>query len=269
MRGRRSRGPGLSSSRSTIRSVPARSARDSATSSATTRRSSSPTRRRSLADGAVQPWSHPSGKWYQKQLLKAAKKRGVDTTRPYAELSPEDRKWIYDGEDGFSGIQGFFEEVEGYRYKLHVRVFLSRYRSPAPCPRCQGARLRPEALSVRVGGATIVELSSKTVEELERFLDALPVDRLGGGGRARRAEALARQAHFLLRVGLGLPDAGAPDAHALGRRGPAHQPRQPARVPARRARSTCSTSRPSGSTRATRRGSPSSAASWPRRATRW
>src|SRR5215470_9839353 len=162
-----------------------------------------PDQTRTLAEGAVQPWSHTSGKWYQKQLLKAAKKRGVDTTRPYLELSSEDRKWIYEGEDGFSGIQGFFEEVEGYRYKLHVRVFLSRYRSPAPCPLCSGARLRPEALSVRIGGATIVELSNKTVEELERFLDALAL----AGWEERVARDVLRHLRakldFLLRVGLG------------------------------------------------------------------
>src|SRR5438309_2230263 len=134
-----------------------------------------PDQTRTLADGAVQPWSHPSGRWYQKQLLKAAKKRGLDTTRPYAELPAEDRKWIYEGADGFTGIQGFFEEVESYRYKLHVRVFLSRYRSPSPCPRCHGARLRPEALCVRIGGATVAELSHKTVEELQSFLDTLPL----------------------------------------------------------------------------------------------
>ena len=162
-----------------------------------------PDQTRSLAEGAVQPWSHPSGRWYQKQLLKAAKKRGVDPTRPYKELSPEDRKWIYDGGDGFTGIQGFFEEVESYRYKLHVRVLLSRYRSPSPCPRCHGARLRPEALSVRVGGATIADISGKTVEELERFLDGLPL----AGWEETVARDVLRHLRaklaFLLRVGLG------------------------------------------------------------------
>src|SRR5437867_2658449 len=162
-----------------------------------------PDQTRTLADGAVQPWSHPSGRWYQKQLLKAAKKRGLDTTRPYAELPAEDRKWIYDGDDGFTGIQGFFEEVESYRYKLHVRVFLSRYRSPAPCPRCHGARLRPEALCVLVGGATIAELSHKTVEELQSFLDTLP---LAGWEETVARDALRHlraKLTFLVRVGLG------------------------------------------------------------------
>ena len=162
-----------------------------------------PDQTRTLADGAVQPWSHPSGRWYQKQLLKAAKKRGLDTTRPYAELPAEDRKWIYEGADGFTGIQGFFEEVESYRYKLHVRVFLSRYRSPTPCPRCHGARLRPEALCVRVGGATVAELSHKTVEELQSFLDTLP---LAGWEETVARDALRHlraKLTFLVRVGLG------------------------------------------------------------------
>src|SRR5262249_22164980 len=132
-----------------------------------------PDQTRSLADGAVEPWSHPSSRWYQKQLMKAAKKRGLDPTRPYRDLLPEDRQWLYDGGDGFTGIQGFFEEVESYPYKLHPPVFLPRYRSPSRCPRCQGARLRPEALAVRVGEATIAELSEKTVDELAAFLERL------------------------------------------------------------------------------------------------
>ena len=162
-----------------------------------------PDQTRSLADGAVEVWSHPSSRWYQKQLMKAAKKRGVDTVLPYAELSTEDKKWIDEGGDGLTGIQGFFEEVESYRYKLHVRVFLSRYRSPFPCPRCHGARLRPEALAVRVAGATIVELSNKTVDELGSFLDALP---LTGAEATIARDVLAHlraKLGFLLRVGLG------------------------------------------------------------------
>src|SRR3990172_875806 len=100
---------------------------------------------KSLADGAVEPWSHPSGRWYQKELLKAAKRRGLDVSRPYADLTDADKQWLREGERHFSGIRGFFEEVETYRYKLHVRVFLSRNRSQFPCPRCSGARLNPQA----------------------------------------------------------------------------------------------------------------------------
>ena len=158
---------------------------------------------RSLRDGAVEPWSHPSGRWYQKQLLKAAKKRGLDATRPYAELSAEDRRWLYDGGPGFTGVQGFFEEVESYRYKLHVRVFLSRYRSQSPCPRCAGTRLRPEALAVRIGGAHIAELSQKTVEEIDAFLDRLPLTEWEQTVARDALRHLRAKLSFLVRVGLG------------------------------------------------------------------
>ena len=88
----------------------------------------------SLAGGAVEPWPHPSGEWYQKELLQVARRRKVDVHRPYAELPETVRRWVYEGDEDFRGIRGFFEEVEAYRYKLHVRVFLSRYRSQSPAP---------------------------------------------------------------------------------------------------------------------------------------
>ncbi len=157
----------------------------------------------SLADGAVEPWSHPSGRWYQKQLLKHAKKRGVDVTRPYGELSTKDREWIYDGGEGLTGIQGFFEEIESYRYKLHVRVFLSRYRSQSICPRCGGARLKPEALTVRVGGATIAEWNGKTVEELNGFISGIAFSPWEEAVGREALKLLRAKLSFLMRVGLG------------------------------------------------------------------
>src|SRR5262245_57521906 len=158
---------------------------------------------RSLGEGAIEPWSHPSGKWYQKQLVKAAKKRGVDLARPYADLPAEDRAWLYDGGDGFTGIQGFFEEVESYRYKLHIRVFLSRYRSQSPCPKCHGTRLKPEALGVRVGGKTIAELAGLTVEELHAFLEGLALSPREARVARDPLRLLRAKLAFLLRVGLG------------------------------------------------------------------
>src|SRR5499433_2860518 len=158
---------------------------------------------RSISDGAVEPWSHPSGRWYQKQLVKAAKKRGLDVTRPYGELDAKDREWIYQGGEGLTGIQGFFEEVESYRYKLHVRVFLSRYRSQWPCPRCGGARLKPEALTVRVGGATIAEWNGKTVEELHAFLGSLGFSAWEETVGREALKLLRAKLSFLQRVGLG------------------------------------------------------------------
>jgi excinuclease ABC subunit A len=158
---------------------------------------------RSLGEGAVAPWSHPSGKRHQKQLLKAAKKRGVDISRPYALLPQKDRDWIYQGDDDFPGIQGFFEEVESYRYKLHVRVFLSRYRSQSPCPRCAGARLRPEALTVTVGGATIADWNGKTIEDLNLFLGSIAFSPWEEAVGREALKLLRAKLSFLQRVGVG------------------------------------------------------------------
>src|SRR5436309_7209225 len=124
----------------------------------------------SLLGGAVEPWTHPSGKWYQKELIKAARRQGLDPSRSWETLTSEERKFVYDGDGKFPGIQGFFEEIESYRYKLHVRVFLSRYRSQSPCRSCGGARLQPRALAVRVAGSTIAQINTLTIEDAARIL---------------------------------------------------------------------------------------------------
>src|SRR5881409_3653949 len=120
---------------------------------------------RTLADGAVEPWTYPSGKWYQRQLVKSAKRLGLDLDTPYQKLSEDQRRLVYDGHGGFPGIQGFFEEVESYRYKLHVRVFLSRYRSQSVCRTCRGARLKPAALAARVAELKIAEFTALTIDQ--------------------------------------------------------------------------------------------------------
>jgi excinuclease ABC subunit A len=157
----------------------------------------------SLADGAVQPWRQPSGEWYQKELLRAARRRKVDVHVPYRELPEEIRRWVQQGDDDFCGIRGFFEEVEGYRYKLHVRVFLSRYRSQAPCPSCRGARLKPEALAVTVGDRTIAEVGRFTVDELAAWLDGLELSAWAAEVARDVRARLQGKVAFLRRVGLG------------------------------------------------------------------
>jgi excinuclease ABC subunit A len=158
---------------------------------------------RSLAEGAVQPWTHASGRWYQRELLKAARRHGVDPTRPYQELGEDERRLLYEGDGTFPGVRGFFEELEGYRYKLHVRVFLSRYRSQSLCPACAGTRLKPAALAVRVDGLTIAEFCDLTVDAAARRMQDLVLP----ASDARVAREILKQLNaklsFLLRVGLG------------------------------------------------------------------
>jgi excinuclease ABC subunit A len=158
---------------------------------------------RSLAGGAVEPWTHASGRWYQRELLKAARRHGVDADRPYGELGEEERRLVAEGDGKFPGIRGFFEELESYRYKLHVRVFLSRYRSQSLCPACGGTRLRPAALAVRVDGLTIAEFSALTVEAAAQRLRDLALSETEAAIAGEILKQLAAKLTFLLRVGLG------------------------------------------------------------------
>src|SRR6267142_2376708 len=158
---------------------------------------------RTLADGAVEPWTYPSGKWYQRQLVKSAKRLGLDLETPCQKLSEDQRRLVYDGHGSFPGIQGFFEEVESYRYKLHVRVFLSRYRSQSRCPTCTGTRLRPAALAVKVAALTISDFTGLTIEQAARVTADLPLTAWELSVAREILKQLNAKLAFLLRVGLG------------------------------------------------------------------
>ncbi len=162
-----------------------------------------PDRTVTLGAGAVEPWTYPSGKWYQRELVKAAKRRQVSLDTPWEALSAEAREFVYGGDEKFPGIRGFFEEVESYRYKLHVRVFLSRYRSQSRCTACGGARLKPLALAVRVAGLTIAEFSALTIEDAARTIAELKLTTWETLVAREILKQLGAKLTFLLRVGLG------------------------------------------------------------------
>jgi excinuclease ABC subunit A len=162
-----------------------------------------PNRNLSLADGAVEPWTKPGTDWWQKQMLLAMKRKGVDLTTPYAKLSERERQLLWEGDSKFDGINDFFEYLEQKRYKLHVRVFLSRYRSPFSCPSCAGSRLKPEALYVKVAGRDIHQIAQLTIQDTADWIEGLALPAF----EAEIAHDILRQLRmklgFLLRVGLG------------------------------------------------------------------
>ncbi|MDE3244254.1 MAG: excinuclease ABC subunit UvrA, partial [Nitrospirota bacterium] len=162
-----------------------------------------PDRNRSLADGAIEPWTKPGTDWWQKQMWVAMKRRGVSLTTPYGKLSDQERALLWQGDKKFDGITQFFEYLEQKRYKLHVRVFLSRYRSPVPCTACGGSRLKPDARDIQVAGQAIHETMELTVADAVEWLDRLTLSEF----ESRVAQDLLRQLKlklgFLLRVGLG------------------------------------------------------------------
>jgi excinuclease ABC subunit A len=126
-----------------------------------------PDRNRSLEDGAVEPWTKPKYRVWLGNFRKTARSKGVRMNVPFCELTDAEQETV------FEAIRNFFNFLETKKYKLHVRVFLSRYRGYALCPDCKGARLRKEALYIRVGGRNIYEVSRMNIAEALAFFDAL------------------------------------------------------------------------------------------------
>ncbi|MEW6489852.1 MAG: excinuclease ABC subunit UvrA [Thermodesulfobacteriota bacterium] len=159
-----------------------------------------PKPRKTLAEGAIAPWEGPSSHWWKEQLVGEAPALGIPLDVPWSELDAEARRKVWEGQAPLEGVKDFFHYLEGKRYKMHVRVFLARYRVPRPCPACRGARLRPEALAVTVGGSTISEAAALDLRTLARWAAGLSAEL---GDRAR--EILWRiedKLATLLRLGL-------------------------------------------------------------------
>ena len=128
-----------------------------------------PDKSKTLNEGAIEPWTKPKYRPLFTELRRYARQAGIPLDVPWSELDPEHQRIVIDGEGRFGGVRGFFNHLERKKYKLHVRVFLSRYRGYSVCSTCGGARLRPEALQVKIGGKNICEVCAMTVEEASRF----------------------------------------------------------------------------------------------------
>ncbi|MFL6293917.1 MAG: excinuclease ABC subunit UvrA [Thermoanaerobaculia bacterium] len=129
-----------------------------------------PDPKRSLSERPIAPWNTPAYEELYDELLKAAKKRGIALDRPWSDLSEEDREWVWSGAGKQTNLEEFFEWLEARTYKVHVRVLLARYRSYNPCPDCGGARLRPEAVAVRLEGKNLPDLMAMSIERLRSWL---------------------------------------------------------------------------------------------------
>jgi len=159
---------------------------------------------RSLADGAIDPWTKPRYETRRRMLLTAARALDVDPDTPWRRLTASQRRELLHGRQGrYVGIFPFLRGLEPKRYKQYIRVFLRQYQKAHPCPACQGARLNPHALAVLVAGETIGAVTARSVDELHAWLQNLPLD------EARRAvaqlilEQLNRRVAYLRDVGLG------------------------------------------------------------------
>jgi excinuclease ABC subunit A len=128
---------------------------------------------KTLNEGAIEPWTKPRFRGVFTELKRFAREKDIPLDVPWAELEAEQQRAVINGEKKFLGVRGFFRYLERKKYKLHVRVFLSRYRGYSLCSECGGARLRREALQVEIARKNICEVCAMTVEDAGEFFDSL------------------------------------------------------------------------------------------------
>lgn len=157
---------------------------------------------KALNEGAIEPWTKPKYRTFQTELRKNAKLLSVPMDVAWQDLTEDQQRVVIEGEGKFPGIQGFFAMLERKKYKLHVRVFLSRYRGYAQCPECGGGRLRADALQVKIESKNIRELTAMTVEAAAAFFNNLKLSREQAEIAGKILEQLQERLKFLNDVGL-------------------------------------------------------------------
>ena len=157
---------------------------------------------KSIRQGAIEPWSKPHYRAQLAELKRQARHLDVRLDTPWRDLTAEERRVVIEGEGEYEGIRGFFHWLERKKYKVHVRVFLSRYRGYLTCPECRGTRLRREARDVRVGGRTIDEVSALTVQHAQAFFAGLALEPQEAAIAEKVLREIRRRLTFLSDVGL-------------------------------------------------------------------
>ena len=159
---------------------------------------------KTLDEGAIEPWTKPRYRGLLRDVKDWARNRGIPLNIPWRQLTQEQKRLVLEGdpERDFKGVKGFFEYLERKKYKLHVRVFLSRYRGYATCPDCGGTRLRPEARAVRIAGRSITEVCKLTVKEARTFFATLALSESQTKVAEKILEEIRTRLQFLDEVGL-------------------------------------------------------------------
>ncbi len=157
----------------------------------------------SVYQGAVMCWKgEVMGEWLKEFIIKSERYH-FPIHRPYYDLTQKEKDLLWHGARGLHGIDDFFKFVEENLYKIQYRVMLARYRGKTVCPTCKGARLRPEALYVKVGGKNIAELVAMPVTAAKAFFDQLKLDETDAAVAKRLLTEISNRLQFQLDVGLG------------------------------------------------------------------
>jgi len=163
-----------------------------------------PDPRRSLVQGAVDPWTKPRYEGRRRLLRETARARGIDLDAPWQDIPARERHFLLHNKVGrYLGIFPFLERLEEKRYKHYIRVFLRQYQLAKTCPGCGGARLKPEALAVRVAGKTIAQVAALTAADLTEWLEHLELPTFQQTVANHVLEELRARVSFVNDVGLG------------------------------------------------------------------
>ena len=156
----------------------------------------------SLSEGAIEPWTKPQYEWAQDELRQFCKSEKISMNIPFTQLSRAEQRAIVEGKRDWGGVRGFFDWLETKKYKLHVRVFLSKYRGYTLCPDCGGDRLRQEARDVKVGGRTLPEVCALSIKDAAAFFESLELSTEQTAIAERILFEIRRRLRFLVDVGL-------------------------------------------------------------------
>jgi len=161
-----------------------------------------PDKSKTLNEGAIEPWTKPKYRPLFTELKRFARQAEIPLDMPWYKLDAEQQRLIVEGDQRFWGVRGFFQHLERKKYKLHVRVFLSRYRGYSLCSTCSGTRLRAEARQVKIDGKNICQVCSMTVEEAARFFGQLTLSAQQAAIADKLLIELRERLRFLNEVGL-------------------------------------------------------------------
>jgi excinuclease ABC subunit A len=161
-----------------------------------------PNQNLSLAEGAIEPWTKPQYDWTRSELKRFCKQEGIPFDAPFGELTRAQQRAIVEGKGKWEGVRGFFDWLETRKYKLHVRVFLAKYRGYTRCRDCGGGRLRQEARDVQVGGKTLPYVCSLSIQDATKFFEALELTAEQTAIADKVLLEIRRRLKFLVDVGL-------------------------------------------------------------------
>ncbi|HEV7843978.1 MAG TPA: excinuclease ABC subunit UvrA, partial [Pyrinomonadaceae bacterium] len=156
----------------------------------------------SLDEGAIEPWTKPQFEWAKTEMRRFCKQERISLSTPFAELPRADQRVLVEGKGHWAGVRGFFDWLETKKYKLHIRVFLSKYRGYTLCPDCNGGRLRQEARDVLVGGRTLPDVCALSIKDSAAFFDTLELSTEQAAISERVLFEVRRRLRFMVDVGL-------------------------------------------------------------------